>query len=42
MAEMQTQSEHFKKTGGVHNAALCTVNKLLEVRTDIGRHNAFR
>src|SRR5690625_2274661 len=39
--KLQGQSEHFKKTGGVHNAALCTVDALLEIRTDIGRHNAL-
>ncbi|WP_442962163.1 formate dehydrogenase accessory sulfurtransferase FdhD [Pseudogracilibacillus sp. SE30717A] len=38
---LQENSRHFKKTGGVHNAALCTIDKLLEIRTDIGRHNAL-
>lgn len=41
MEEMQNQSEYFQQTGGVHNAALCTVDCVLEVRTDIGRHNAL-
>lgn len=41
MAQLQAYSDHFKKTGGVHNAALCTVDELLEIRTDIGRHNAL-
>ena len=41
MKQLQNKSNHFKKTGGVHNAALCTVNELLEIRTDIGRHNAL-
>src|SRR5690625_3203745 len=38
---LQSKSEHFKITGGVHNAALCKVDTLLEIRTDIGRHNAL-
>lgn len=41
MAQLQAKSDHFKKTGGVHNAGLCTVDELLQVRTDIGRHNAL-
>lgn len=41
MAKLQTHSNHFKRTGGVHNAALCTVDELLEIRTDIGRHNTL-
>src|SRR5690625_574031 len=41
MATLQEQSNHFKQTGGVHNAALCTVDHLLEIRTDIGRHNTL-
>ncbi|WP_217586106.1 formate dehydrogenase accessory sulfurtransferase FdhD [Lentibacillus saliphilus] len=41
MSALQAQSEDFQETGGVHNAALCTVNELLTVRTDIGRHNAL-
>src|SRR5690625_2455585 len=41
MDQLQLQSQFFKKTGGVHNAALCTVDNILTVRTDIGRHNAL-
>lgn len=41
MAQLQARSDHFKKTGGVHNAGLCTVNEVLQIRTDIGRHNAL-
>lgn len=41
MKQLQSQSEHFIRTGGVHNAALCTPTELLTVRTDIGRHNAL-
>src|SRR5699024_12303025 len=32
---------HFQRTGGVHNAALCTPDDMLTVRTDIGRHNVL-
>lgn len=41
---METLQEHSifsKQTGGVHNAALCTTDRLLEMRTDIGRHNTL-
>jgi FdhD protein len=41
MGELQRQSGDFHKTGGVHNAALCTVDHLITARTDIGRHNAL-
>ncbi|HET7577750.1 MAG TPA: formate dehydrogenase accessory sulfurtransferase FdhD [Bacillales bacterium] len=41
MEELQQQSVFFKKTGGVHNAALCTENGIEAIRTDIGRHNAL-
>lgn len=41
MEKMQTESSFFKRTGGVHNAALCTVDELLSVQTDVGRHNAL-
>lgn len=41
MRELQQQSAAFKKTGGVHNAALCSKDGILAVRTDIGRHNAL-
>lgn len=41
MQLMQNDSEDFQKTGGVHNAALCTTNKLLFSYSDIGRHNAL-
>lgn len=41
MDELQQQSAAFKKTGGVHNAALCSTDELLAIRTDIGRHNAL-
>jgi FdhD protein len=41
MRKLQDASPHFRQTGGVHNAALCTVDDLLLSRTDIGRHNAL-
>lgn len=41
MKLMQSQSEQFLRTGGVHNAALCTTDEMLTIRTDIGRHNAL-
>jgi len=41
MNQLQQASKHFKETGGVHNAALATVNDILTIRTDIGRHNAL-
>lgn len=41
MKELHNRSEHFLKTGGVHNAALADSNQLLSMHTDIGRHNAL-
>lgn len=41
MKAMQTASTDFQATGGVHNAALATVDDILITRTDIGRHNAL-
>ncbi|WP_343840246.1 formate dehydrogenase accessory sulfurtransferase FdhD [Salinibacillus aidingensis] len=41
MKELQEHSEYFHLTGGVHNAALCTLDEMLTIRTDIGRHNAL-
>ncbi|MBY7142047.1 formate dehydrogenase accessory sulfurtransferase FdhD [Virgibacillus sp. NKC19-3] len=41
MQTLQRESEQFIRTGGVHNAALANRDELLEVRTDIGRHNAL-
>ncbi len=41
MELMQNESDVFKQTGGVHNAALAQADKLLLTRTDIGRHNAL-
>jgi len=41
MEELQTSSEVFKETGGVHNAALCTKEGVMLSRLDVGRHNAL-
>lgn len=41
MHAMQDGADIFKKTGGVHNAALCDVNGIVLSRMDIGRHNAL-
>ena len=39
MNQAQRMSELFKETGGVHSSALCTSEKILFFREDIGRHN---
>lgn len=41
LEQMQELSDAFKKTGGVHNAALCSQDEVVIARTDIGRHNAL-
>lgn len=41
MKEMQNASDDFQRTGGIHNAALATADKVLTVKTDIGRHNTL-
>lgn len=41
MRLLQHSSSDFRLTGGVHNAALCTADELIAVRSDIGRHNAL-
>ncbi|TCP19320.1 FdhD protein [Scopulibacillus darangshiensis] len=41
MDELQSSAQTFKKTGGVHNAALCDINGVILSRMDIGRHNAL-
>jgi FdhD protein len=41
MNRMQSESDIFKRTGGVHHAALCDVKGLVLSRIDIGRHNAL-
>jgi len=41
MEEMQRSAAIFKRTGGVHNAALCDRSGIVLSRMDIGRHNAL-
>lgn len=41
MKVMQESSSDFHSTGGLHNAALCTTDKMVISRSDIGRHNAL-
>ena len=41
MADFQSKSTEFKKTGAVHSAALADVNRIIIVREDIGRHNTI-
>ncbi|CAG7615528.1 formate dehydrogenase accessory sulfurtransferase FdhD [Paenibacillus allorhizosphaerae] len=39
--QLQEQSAEFQRTGGLHNAGLCSTQELLFTRSDIGRHNAL-
>lgn len=41
MKEFQQKSELFKKTGGVHAAALCSPKEIILFSEDLGRHNAI-
>ena len=41
VSEFQQQSGMYKKTGGVHSAALTNNNSVFVFREDIGRHNAI-
>ncbi|REK54419.1 formate dehydrogenase accessory sulfurtransferase FdhD [Parageobacillus thermoglucosidasius] len=41
MRSLQERSTDFQATGGIHNAALCTPDELVIVRSDIGRHNTL-
>ncbi|MCQ6277557.1 formate dehydrogenase accessory sulfurtransferase FdhD [Bacillus sp. V3B] len=41
MGKMQESSSEFHLTGGLHNAALCSKEGLIILRSDIGRHNAL-
>ena len=41
MKEFQEKSSLFKKTGGVHSAALCNLGEIEIFTEDIGRHNAI-
>jgi FdhD protein len=39
--QFQNKSLIFKETGGVHSAALCNKDEILNFKVDIGRHNAI-
>lgn len=41
MKQMDHSASLFHRTGGVHNAALCTATGIVLSRMDIGRHNAL-
>ncbi|MFC1528428.1 formate dehydrogenase accessory sulfurtransferase FdhD [Candidatus Latescibacterota bacterium] len=41
MKDFEKNSTNYKKTGGVHNAALSDAEKILVFSEDIGRHNAI-
>lgn len=41
MAKLDESAEMFRRTGGVHNAALCSTDGFFLPRMDIGRHNAL-
>lgn len=41
MEKLKLKSDTFQITGGVHNAALATIDDLVVTRSDIGRHNAL-
>jgi len=40
MAEFNSSSTGYKRTGGVHYAAVSDGKRIIEMRQDIGRHNA--
>ncbi|MFC7373140.1 formate dehydrogenase accessory sulfurtransferase FdhD [Fictibacillus iocasae] len=41
MEELQNASSVFHATGGVHNAGIADSDRLIVIRSDIGRHNAL-
>lgn len=41
MNEFQNKSENYKKSGGVHSAAIVEDNRIIAFMDDIGRHNAI-
>jgi FdhD protein len=41
MQKLDDSADMFRKTGGVHNAALCSTDGFFLSRMDIGRHNAL-
>jgi len=40
MTELHSRSDLYRRSRGVHNCGLATVEKIMIFRTDIGRHNA--
>ncbi|NLZ92819.1 MAG: formate dehydrogenase accessory sulfurtransferase FdhD [Firmicutes bacterium] len=40
MKKLQEKAELFRRTGGIHSAALCSHTEILYFCEDIGRHNA--
>lgn len=41
MQELQELSRDFHRTGGMHNAAICSTTGIIQCYQDIGRHNAL-
>ncbi|MDP5275599.1 formate dehydrogenase accessory sulfurtransferase FdhD [Chengkuizengella axinellae] len=41
MTLVEEESQHFKKTGGIHQGALCNHSEILQFQSDIGRHNVL-
>lgn len=41
MRTLNQSSELFKATGGVHSCALCNPTTIVDIKEDIGRHNAL-
>ncbi|NBI28963.1 formate dehydrogenase accessory sulfurtransferase FdhD [Chengkuizengella marina] len=41
MSLLEAHSKHFKKTGGVHQGALCNKTEIVIIQSDIGRHNVL-
>jgi len=41
LRDLEDASQAFRRTGGLHNAGLCTPEAMLLARSDIGRHNAL-
>lgn len=40
LTQLSVENTVYKKAGGVHSCALCTVDKVLKTVEDVGRHNA--
>lgn len=41
MEQLKEKSTLFKRTGGIHNGALCSKEKIIQSFSDIGRHNVL-